>query len=206
MLAQSLGLCLLLSVLLLSSCEELLPPASTPERPPITTERIQRSDTASTTSTNRRSSGTTSRPSTYDLPSETTTPRTTTRSTVREGPYALSEVDRPPLFSITCRNERDPEGCSYRLLRQYFDQKVRYPSTAAYQRIESVQYVLFYLDRYGRVADEDVRILTAEGPACASCAQAAVSAVRAMPAWHPAYVDNTAVSVRLVLPVRFDIR
>lgn len=194
---------LLLSVCLLCSCEDLLPAANSPENQPITF------DVDTTANRNQRTPS--NQPTSYDSdapnrPSTTTTERLPSAPPRRTGPYALSEVDRPPLFSSGCRNDPRPSECSDRYLARYFNQNIRYPDLAFRQRLEGIQYVSFYLDRFGRVDDESISVISSTGPPCSSCATTARNAVRNMPNWQPAYLNNESVAVRLVLPIRFDLR
>lgn len=120
--------------------------------------------------------------------------------------YRFSEVGTPPLFSTDCRRAPQPQACSEQAVTDYFDRNVVYPDVAKSAGRESVQFVAFTLDPLGRIDDRSVRVVSAEGEACPSCALTAVEAVRAMPDWVPALVGDQPVYVELFLPVRFNIQ
>lgn len=121
--------------------------------------------------------------------------------------YSYGTVDQPPLFGNCNTTSGNPEACINRELTAFFRTNVDYPDQAKELERESVQYVVFTIDRNGQIMDEMVRALrgTTEGDYCPSCARSAINAVKAMPAWKPAMRGDQAVAVRVVLPVRFEI-
>ncbi len=120
----------------------------------------------------------------------------------RQVTYAVSEVDRPPLFSDKCQGKKRPMECSNEALKSYFRKNIQYPTQAEPTKSEGLEFVTFTIEPDGSIG-QNFSVVSKE-KSCKSCAAAAVKAVASMPKWVPAMKDGKPVRVSLVLPVRFD--
>ena len=111
--------------------------------------------------------------------------------------------DQPPLFGFTCLEEKLPERCSNRRLRQFIREHLRYPTDALAQQVERIEYVTFHLDRTGKLAGAP-RILS-RGSSCTSCKREALRIVEQLPQWKPALFEGQPVEITITLPIHFRI-
>lgn len=112
------------------------------------------------------------------------------------------ENDRPPVFTAKCRDKTDMQQCSRQAVQAFVEQ--HFDPTAIQQAGSpaGVQYVTFIIDKNGQIIP-DIRVVRPEKQACPACAREAVRVVQSMPNWQPAILAGQAVSVRAVLPVRY---
>ncbi len=115
----------------------------------------------------------------------------------------MSKLDRAPLFSANCTQEKDPEKCSNEAIQDYIRKNAKYPNEALRKDEEGLQYVTFIITENGEVEEADIKV-ESKGETCADCASEAKRLVAEMPTWQPASRNGKPVNVQVVLPVRFD--
>lgn len=118
----------------------------------------------------------------------------------------LSMLERPPLFTTTCKAEGNKEEmleCSNDAIQDYF-QQTDYPADALRKNREITTIVSFVVDANGVVQDDKVTARSKNGN-CAACREQAIDMVKAMDNWIPAQRNGKAVATRLNLPINYNI-
>lgn len=96
--------------------------------------------------------------------------------------------------------EAQPAG-GYPALFEFFKQKVQYPEQSKKQKIEGAVLVEFYVNEKGKPVD--ITILKGINP---ELDNEALRLINSMPAWQPALVEGKPVSMKLTLPLNFQIQ
>lgn len=118
----------------------------------------------------------------------------------------LSLLERPPLFTTTCKAESNKEDmleCSNDAIQDYF-QQTDYPAEALRKDRQTTTIVSFVVDANGEIQDDKVTARSKNGN-CTACREQAVAMVKAMDNWIPARRNGKAVATRLNLPVNYNI-
>ena len=119
-----------------------------------------------------------------------------------DSPYMMSEVDRMPVFG-SCADQDDQEvrnRCSNTNLAQYLSDNIKYPQQAKDLGIEGKVFIAFTVDSQGNIQDPQVLHDIGGG-----CGVHTIDLVKSMEKWQPAIKEGTPVTVRLTLPVLFDL-
>lgn len=102
------------------------------------------------------------------------------------------------IYSIVDKAAEFPGGAA--IMGRFLAKNMRYPQEARRAGLEGVVHVSFIVGRNGLITDiEIVKSLSKE------CDAEALTVVRMMPRWKPAYQNGVPVRSRLVLPLRFKL-
>ncbi len=118
----------------------------------------------------------------------------------------LALLERPPLFTASCKTEDDTEDmleCSNDAIKDYF-QQTDYPADALRKNRETTTIVSFVVDANGVIQDDKVTARSKNGN-CTACREQAIGMVKAMDNWIPARRNGKAVATRLNLPINYNI-
>lgn len=121
-------------------------------------------------------------------------------------PVPLSDFDQPPVFSEACVSADDPMICTYEQLQKFIlANDFNYPVGAKRNYQEGLEYVTFTLNKEGEFEGRPT-VLSKNDP-CKGCSDRAVEIVmQTSEKWQPAVLDGRPVSVRLTIPVRFQLQ
>ncbi|MCB0648091.1 MAG: TonB family protein [Saprospiraceae bacterium] len=117
--------------------------------------------------------------------------------------YKASEVDRVAIYEPECLANKKPIACSSEKVYDFMTDEIRYPRTALNNRIETVSYIQFVIDKSGNISD--TKFVSHRGERCEACEQEALKAFSKMHQWVPAQKGGKDVAVEMTLPVRFAI-
>ena len=84
----------------------------------------------------------------------------------------------------------------------FLSQNIKYPNKALRDNIQGTVYVMFIIDRDGRILQDCVKVVKSVHPALDA---EAVRVVRASPRWIPAEMDGRKVKQRIRVPIKFKI-
>jgi periplasmic protein TonB len=85
---------------------------------------------------------------------------------------------------------------------KFLSQNLQYPKKALRDNIEGTVYVMFIVDRDGRILQDCVKVSKSIHP---SLDAEAVRVVRISPRWIPAQIDGRDVKQRIRVPIKFKI-
>jgi protein TonB len=88
----------------------------------------------------------------------------------------------------------------FEAMMRFISQKIKYPNSARQMGIEGTAFVQFVVNSEGKVTD--VAIVRGFNAACDA---EAARVIALMKNWKAGQQNNTAVSVRMVLPIKFKI-
>ena len=114
---------------------------------------------------------------------------------------ALAPVDIPPLFQGCADpliSAAQRQACSAPKIQQFVRENLLYPDSARTRGVEGMVVVRFSVSETGAITE--LELLRNIG---AGCGQEALRVVRMMPNFTPAYRNGTAISTKMVLPIRF---
>src|SRR5690606_26416605 len=103
------------------------------------------------------------------------------------------------VYSIVDRNPEPLSG--FRTYNDDLQSRLVYPEQALAGKIEGRVFVQFVVNRDGTI--DGVKVLRGIDPQCDS---GAVRLIKSGEAWKPGYLADSAVYVRMTLPVDFNIR
>jgi hypothetical protein len=134
------------------------------------------------------------------------TPIYSTVKTKEVYPVAVSEFDKPPVFTDECSSAEDPMACSNNKLQEFVSSKeFKYPANAKRNNQEGLEYVTFTLNEKGQFEGRPT-VLSKEDP-CRGCEEKAIEIIKETEdQWQPAVLNGEPVKVILTIPVRFDLR
>lgn len=113
-------------------------------------------------------------------------------------------VERNPVFygcDIADQSEKAISDCSMKQLQTFLSQNLVYPDTAIGRRVEGTVLVSFVIDQNGNTTQVGLKKDIGEG-----CGREALRVVKAFPLWTPALIKNKPVKMRMVLPIRFNLK
>jgi hypothetical protein len=134
------------------------------------------------------------------------TPVYKTIKTTEIYPVPLSDFDQPPVFSEACVSSDVPIICTNEQLQKFMlANDFNYPVDAKRNYQEGLEYVTFTLNKEGEFEGRPT-VLSKSDP-CKGCSDKAVEIVmQTSDKWQPAVLDGRPVSVRLTIPVRFQLQ
>ncbi len=115
-----------------------------------------------------------------------------------EPPKPAPPKREEPIYDFVSKRPEYPGG--EEALMAYLAENIKYPRLALENNIQGIVVVRFVVDTEGRISN--VEILKDIGGGCGA---EAVRVVKAMPNWTPGEHNGVKVSVRFVLPVRFQL-
>ncbi len=132
-------------------------------------------------------------------------PTTPAKLKVKEMPviYTISQTDRPPLFSMDCVSNKNPQKCSNNALADWAKKNVKYPAADLADGSDGLEYVTFVINKKGQVTS--INRVDSKKEACDGCSKAVLDAMLDMPDWQPAMLGGNPVNVVVTLPVRFRV-
>lgn len=115
---------------------------------------------------------------------------------IEYSPDTISSVTRKPVLIPA-----EPVGGMPRLYR-FIGKKLRYPKDARRENIQGRVFVEFFVDEYGKLPPDSVRVVKGLSP---TCDKEAVRVIKASPRWIPGKIADTGepVAQRMVLPITF---
>lgn len=111
-----------------------------------------------------------------------------------------TEVDQMPTFPDCAAGDK---GCSQSKMFAFIRQNMKYPKTAAKAGTEGTAYVEFTIDKTGKLVEANLKKDVADG--CGAEALRVVKEMAKAGNWSPGKKDGKAVSVKMVLPLKFKL-
>ena len=111
-----------------------------------------------------------------------------------------TEVDQMPTFPDCAAGDK---GCSQSKMFTFIGQNMKYPEAAANAGTQGTAYVEFTIDKKGKLIDANLKRDLANG--CGAEALRVVQEMAKAGTWTPGKKDGKAVSVKMVLPLKFKL-
>jgi len=110
-----------------------------------------------------------------------------------------TEVPEPDIYVFADVYPEFPGGVQARM--EYLSQKIIYPEIARKNNIEGKVFVLFVVEKDGRLTN--IKLLHDIG---GGCGEEALRVIKSMPAWEPGLQRNQPVRVQMSLPITFQLK
>jgi protein TonB len=141
------------------------------------------------------------------LPTRDEIDAATQETTPGDGPVTVNPPSDPPPADNTDYNKdfisvqvQPVFKDGVKGIANFISRNTRYPSAARRMGVEGIVYVAFVVDKDGKVRDAKViRGISAE------CDKEAVRVISSMDGWSPGQQNDRKVSVRMTLPIRFQM-